>query len=188
MLRRQCALLLVPLLMAALVACGGGSKHAGPAAANRPAAPPSASAAAGTDCPTKNTKAFAKTRFVTDAGIAFGAFHRWIYKPYKAGSFKPGASGRTKALVKAGAAGLFAANRLNAARKLVDASPLLCKSIKAPLANLTSSLSGLAGKLKSGKSDDSEIDNVQKQVEGVRSDSGKAGASITDKNAPVPGT
>src|SRR5881275_2563083 len=27
----------------------------------------------------------AKTKFVLHAGLAFGAFHRWIYKPAKAG-------------------------------------------------------------------------------------------------------
>jgi hypothetical protein len=125
---------------------------------------------------------------VADAGIAFGAFHRYIYKPYKAGAFNSGAGGRTKALVKAAAAGAFAINRLNAARKLVDADPFLCKSLKAPLAALAGSLGGLTGKLKSGNFNPSEIDSTNQQLESVRSQSGQAGAPITDQNAPVPGT
>ena len=48
---------------------------------------------------------FAKTKFVLHTGLAIGAFRRWIYKPWKAGTFKKGADGRTKALVKAAAAG-----------------------------------------------------------------------------------
>ena len=54
----------------------------------------------------------AKTKFVLHAGLAFGAFHRYILEPYRAGAFRKGAPGRTKALVKAGAAGLFAYREL----------------------------------------------------------------------------
>jgi hypothetical protein len=42
-------------------------------------------------CPTSNTKSFAKTKFVLHAGLAFGAFHRYLYKPYQAGTFNKGA-------------------------------------------------------------------------------------------------
>ncbi len=55
---------------------------------------------------------FAKTKFVIHVGLAFGAFHRYIYDPYKAGAFRAGAGGRTKALLKAGAAALYAAHEL----------------------------------------------------------------------------
>jgi hypothetical protein len=175
-------LLLIPILAATLVACGGGNKGAGDVAATE-----SAGVVGAAECPTSNTKAFAKTRFVADAGIAFGAFHRWIYKPYKAGSFQTEASGRTKALVKAGVAGAFAVYRLNAARKMVDASPLLCKTLKAPLAALSASLGALAGRLKSGNFHPSEIDSVNGQVEGARQEAGRTGTPITDKDVPIPG-
>jgi hypothetical protein len=59
---------------------------------------------------------FAKTKFLLHAGLAFGAFHRYILKPYQAGALKKGAPGRTKALVKAGAAALFAYHELKVAR------------------------------------------------------------------------
>ena len=32
---------------------------------------------------------FAKTKFVLHAGLAFGAVHRYIYKPYRSGGFTP---------------------------------------------------------------------------------------------------
>lgn len=189
-------LLVIPVLMVTLVACGGGSGNrsvSNIAAQSTPAtdtsAPtPGASGTEASECPTSNTKAFAKTRFVTDAGLAFGAFHRYIYKPYKAGTFQAGASGRVKALAKAAAAGAFSINRLNAARKMVDASPLLCKTLKAPLAALAGSLGGLTGKLKAGNFSPSDIDSTNQQLESVRSQSGQAGAPITDQNARVPGT
>src|SRR3954464_14124626 len=59
---------------------------------------------------------FAKTKFLLHTGLAFGAFHRYILKPYRAGAFQKGAPGRTKALVKASAAGLFAYHQLKVAR------------------------------------------------------------------------
>lgn len=45
-------------------------------------APASASpSASSSTCPTDgNTRAFAKTRFVMDLGVAAGTFHRYIYK------------------------------------------------------------------------------------------------------------
>ncbi|MFC4912503.1 hypothetical protein [Actinomadura gamaensis] len=135
-------------------------------------------------CPSKATKKFAKTRFVGDAGLAFGAFHRWIYKPYKAGTFKSGADGRKKAIVKAAAAGAFSVNRLNAARKMVNADPTLCGALKKPLDSLWNSLSGLTGKLKSGNADPSEIGSIGGAIDSFRQQAGKNGADIKDKNPP----
>ena len=60
---------------------------------------------------------FAKTKFLLHAGLAFGAFHRYILNPYRAGSFKQGAPARKKALAKAAAAALFSLHELNVARK-----------------------------------------------------------------------
>lgn len=60
---------------------------------------------------------FAKAKFVIHAGLAVGAFRRYIYKPYKAGAFKAGADGRTKAIVKAVAAAAFTANEIRLARR-----------------------------------------------------------------------
>ncbi len=59
---------------------------------------------------------FAKTKFLLHSGLAFGSFHRYILKPYRAGKFQKGTPGRTKALVKAGAAALFAYHELKVAR------------------------------------------------------------------------
>jgi hypothetical protein len=59
---------------------------------------------------------FAKAKFVLHSGLAFGAFHRYILKPYRTGTFKKDAAGRTKALVKAGASALFAYHELKVAR------------------------------------------------------------------------
>ncbi|MEO5878083.1 MAG: hypothetical protein ABIS86_00060 [Streptosporangiaceae bacterium] len=185
-------LLVVPLLAVSLVACGGskdavqpGSDPARSATATA-AATMSTGASAGssdgtaTNCPAKATKSFAKTRFVADAGLAFGAFNQWILKPFRRGSFKSGASGRTTAIVKAGAAGLFAVNRLNAARKLVSADPTLCTYLKAPFDSMTNAVNDAITKLKSG--DTSAITGAGTSLEGLRKAAQDAGVNIKDKS------
>jgi hypothetical protein len=59
---------------------------------------------------------FARTKFLLHSGLAFGAFHRYILKPYRAGTFRRGAAGRRRALVKGAAAALFAVHELKVAR------------------------------------------------------------------------
>lgn len=134
-------------------------------------------------CPTANTTAFAKTKFVAHAGLAFGAFHRYIYKPYQAGSFKSGQSGRVVAFVKAGASALFIKREIRLASEDVKANPSLCKAIAAPLAQVGNSISGAVDRLKNG--DASGITAAQSAVTGVESRSTGSGTPIAeDPNAP----
>lgn len=95
-------------------------------------------------CPQGHTtKHFAKTRFVTDVGLIAGSFHHWIWKPYKQGTFKSGAHGRFKAILKAGATALFIHHMAGNALDNAKASPTLCKLVAQPLANLKAKLSSL---------------------------------------------
>jgi hypothetical protein len=94
---------------------------------------------------------FAKTRFALHMGIALGAFHRYIYKPFKARAFSRGAKGRITALAKAAAAALFAVHELRQAKQdaLSDKRlrPLAQRvdGLAASLGSLGSSLKGGAG-------------------------------------------
>lgn len=92
---------------------------------------------------------FARTKFLLHAGLAFGAFHRYILKPYRTGSFKKGAPGRTKALVKAGAAGLFAYHELKVARADAICDGPTLKRLATSLSRAVGAL-GALGALKSG--------------------------------------
>src|SRR5579862_2084453 len=74
-------------------------------------------------------------------GLAFGAFHRYIYKPFRSGAFRSGARGRIAAFAKAAAAALFAVHELHEANR--DA---LSDSRLRPLAQR---VDGLAGSLDS---------------------------------------
>ncbi|WP_157429662.1 hypothetical protein [Actinomadura oligospora] len=181
-------LLVLPVLLALALlgsgACGSKAHHAtGTSGPAMPSASGTGGASPGT-CPSEATKKFAKTRFAGDAGLAFGAFHRWIYKPWKAGTFKSGAQDRKKAIVKGAAAGAFALNRLNAARKLVDADPTLCTKLKQPLESLKNNLSGLTDKLKSGDADPSQIGSAGGAIESFRQQASQNGATIKDKTPP----
>lgn len=142
-------------LVAGCQSDGGSASSTGStgAAASSGAVSPGASGAAtnaGTTCPTSNTRAFAKTRFVTDVGLTVGTFHRWIWKPYKQGKFKKGADGRIKATIKGVAIAALDLRLMHNAKKNVQANPTLCKVLGGPIDKATSALDGLKGKITSG--------------------------------------
>jgi hypothetical protein len=188
---RMLVVLLLPLVI--IAGCGGGT-HSGTAA------PASASAAqdgslpadpsgSGADaapidesCPTSNTITFAKTKFVLHSGLAFGAFHRYLYKPYQAGTFKKGASGRITAFVKGGLAALFIKREIRLASQDVKANPTLCKAIAAPLGKIGDTVQGAFDKLKSG--DASGVTNVNSLVSSVEGTSKTDGVPITENDNP----
>jgi hypothetical protein len=126
---------------------------------------------------------FAKTKFLLHSGLAFGAFHRYILKPYRAGSFRKGAPGRTKALAKAGAAGLFAVHELKVARK--DA---LADDHLRPLANrldsAVSRIGGLSSLLKGGSLNPGQLLGAAGALTALGRQSAGAGATIKDRTAP----
>jgi hypothetical protein len=67
---------------------------------------------------------FAKTRLLLHTGLAFGAIHRYIYKPLRAGALRSGAPGRIKVLLKGAAAHLGAGAHYSTLRPGI--APLLC--------------------------------------------------------------
>ncbi|WP_405501019.1 hypothetical protein [Streptomyces anulatus] len=179
--RTLAALLLSCALLAGTTACGdsgdtaGGNTTSASPAADRSAASPSASA---------ERQRLAKTRFVANAGLAAGATYQWIVKPYRAGTFKKGAEGRTFALVKAGLAGGFAYNRLKAAAENAKGDPLLSKAV-APLTAGIESLKGLGTKLRKGEAGEGEVGAFESVIVSIKNAGKDAGAEVKDK---VPST
>src|SRR5436853_2474128 len=123
---------------------------------------------------------FAKTKFVLHAGLAFGAFHRWVYKPYMAGSLKKGAPGRTKALIKAGAASLFAAHELKQARRAALSDDRL-RPLATKVDALARRLGPLAAALKGGSFNPADIIGAAGAVSALGSGSAAAGAAVKDR-------
>ncbi|MFB6634752.1 hypothetical protein ACFCWY_33130 [Streptomyces sp. NPDC056362] len=126
----------------------------------------------------------AKTRFVANAGLAAGATYQWIVKPYRAGTFKKGADGRTFALVKAGLAGAFTYNRLKAAVNNAKGDPLLSKAV-APLTAGIDSLKDLGTKLRKGEVGDADVGAFESVINSVKEAGKSAGAEVKDQ---VPST
>lgn len=166
-LRRALAALLLTVALFAVPACGGSSSGSGTTAAVNITASGTAS-----------QQKLAKTRFVANAGLAAGAVYQWIVKPYRKGSFKKGAKGRTATLIKAGLAGGFAYNRLKAAGKNAKGDPTLSRYM-APVTAGIAALKDLPAKLRKGDGGAAKsFDDVINQVK----EAGKnAGADVKDK-------
>ena len=171
-------------------ASAGASASASPSSAASASASDSASASASASpgssaCPSSNTTAFAKTKFVAHVGLAFGAFHRYLYKPLRAGTFTTGTkTHRVLVFAKAGATALFIKRELRLAIDDVQANPTLCSTIAAPLGSLSANIAGFVDQLKGG--DTSGIATAEKAVTSIESAASGGGVPITENdNAPV---
>jgi len=140
---------------------------------------PSTTAASTTTCPTDNTKAFPKARFVADVGLIAGTFHHWIWKPYRAGKFKKGADGRTFAIIKAVGAAAFIKHELGNARDNVRADPTLCRTIGGALDKLAGTADSLSSKIRSG--DFGSLLTINGLIGTVTSAMGSNGMKVTEK-------
>ncbi len=167
----------VLIVIGALALAGCGSSTAG--GANNGSAP---SAGSGQTATSTQHVDFAKTKFIFHAALAFGAFHRYIYKPFRRGGFRP-PSQHKAALVKAGLAALFAYHEAKIALTDARSSPLLSKLVT-PLTALQRQLSSLGGRLKAGVLDATGISSAAATVDRIGSQSARSYKPIPD--APTP--
>ena len=130
---------------------------------------------------------FAKTKFVLHSGLAFGAFHRYIYKPFKEGKFRSGASGRRRTFVKAGLAGAFAYHELKVARKDALASNTLRRHLVPLLDTLTSKFNLITMALKGGSLGSGAVLGAEAALSALKDRAASDGAEIKDRSAPLPG-
>jgi hypothetical protein len=126
----------------------------------------------------------ATTKFVFHTGLALGVFHRYVYKPFKAGDFRHPLLHKL-ALLKAGAAALFIAHEVRLASEDAKASALLRKFI-APLQSLASSIGGLASGLKSGHPDTAALGSANSEVEALKGGAAAAGVPVREIAGAVP--
>lgn len=190
--RRALAGLLAAMLVATvLVAYQGRSSAATPSAGVSAATLTAAGGSGGNGvepgtCPAHNTTSFAKTKFLLHSGLAFGAFHRYIYKPFRAGTFSSG-GGHVKRLLafgKAGAAGLFIVHEVRLAAQDAQANPTLCRAIAAPLRSFYNHVRNIGTLLRHG--DTSAVTSAEKSLSSATSISGSHGLAIhEDQNAKI---
>lgn len=175
------------ILLSGATACGSSGKSSSPPAAGQASAGQasaggaSAGASTGT-CAQAGTRKIPKTRLLADLALTYGAFHRYLYKPYEAGAFHKGASGRTKAIVKAGLASAAIVKLLSNASKNAAADPTLCKYVP-NIDSIKGGLTGLAAKIKGGTATSGDVSDLNGQFDQL-----KNGAGFTPpSNASLPG-
>lgn len=177
---KRLLMLALSLSLVMFLAVGCKSSATNAATSSTSAASPTVAATA---CPTQ-ASGFAKTKFITHAALGFGAFHRYIYKPYRAGTFRSGAHGRLVAFIKAALAALFIKREIRLAAAAAQHSPALCKLVLSPLRTVSETVQDGVEKLKGG--DASGIGTIQNSISQVESGASSQGASIAeDQNAPL---
>ncbi len=161
------------ILFGGAAACGSSGKPAtavtsvsqAPGTAAQSASPSASS------CASAGTRKIPKTRLLADLALTYGAFHRYLYNPYKAGSFHKGTNGRTKAIIKAGLASAAIIKLLSNARKNAAADPTLCKFVPS-IAGIEASLGSLAGKIKGGTATSSDVDSTSGMFDQLKNGTG----------------
>jgi len=166
------------VLALAAVGCGSSSSSSSSSAAAA-----SASSTATSASTTATTK-LAKTKFVLHAGLAFGAFHRWIYKPAKAGDLSHPLEHKLTTL-KAALAAAFVYHELKLALADAQADPTLSKLV-APITDLQNKLHGLAGSVKSGGASAGDVAGLDSSVSSIKSLAASAGQPITEQTPATP--
>jgi hypothetical protein len=163
LMRRVLSLVvMLVILFGGVTACGSSSKSTQAATSTTQAASASATQSASPSsatCASAGTRKIPKTRLLADLGLTYGLFHRYLYKPYKAGSFHKGANGRTAAIIKAALASAAIIKLLSNAVENAAADPTLCKYVP-NIDSIKSSLSSLTGKIKDGTATSSDVEST----------------------------
>jgi hypothetical protein len=167
---------LLSVLALAAAGCGSSNSSSSPSA--------SAPAAAGATTSTTSTTKFAKTKFVLHAALAFGAFHRWIYKPAKAGTLRHPFSHPLTA-AKAALAGAFVYHELKLALSNAQASPTLSKLV-APITALQDKFRTLAASVKSGGTSPGDVTGIDSAISSIKEQAASAGQPITEQVPATP--
>lgn len=130
-----------------------------------------------------------KTRFLAHLGVAYFVFHHWVMNPYRQGAFAQGAPHRTLAIVKGGAALLFAVHEIHVSEKIAQKSkdPLLQK-LDAGVAGLENTFASVGRRMKGGQFDPQDVSTLDTQTGSVNQQAAANGAQIRDVPVAVPGT
>lgn len=168
-LAKRTRLLLIGMLSVGLVSAVGCGPTSSSSAAKSPSPAPSA------PCQQVNSVNFDKTKFVLHAGLAFGAFHHFIYAPYKAGTLHGVA-----APAKAGLAGLFTVHELKLAKADAESSPTLCH-LAAPFDKASAAISKSNNQISSGKASSQDIEGLNSDINAVQSGAQADGVPAPDR-------
>jgi hypothetical protein len=172
-LRTRTRVLMIGLVLVGLVSASGCGPSSSSSATNSASA--SASAVPGGACQQVGSVNFDKTKFVLHAGLAFGAFHHFIYAPYKVGTLRG-----VGALAKAGLAGLFTVHELKLAKADAESSPTLCH-LAAPFDKASAAISSSTHQIKNGKASSQDIEGLNNDVNAVQRGAAADGVPAPDR-------
>lgn len=119
-------------------------------------------------------------KFALHAGLAFGAFHHFIYVPFKAGKFTGGGFfSKAKTYVEGGLAALFVYHEVKLA--LADAQHnTALKLLVAPLTATVALFSNVLAKVKAHKLDATSISSAQAAVTTLETQAKTSGSPISE--------
>jgi hypothetical protein len=163
-------------LLALVLAAGCGSSSSSSNGAGSGQAP-------GIQTTGSGTTSFAKTKFLLHAGLAFGAIHRYIYKPYKQGRFSGGLFHHKLVVIKAALAAGFAYHEIRLALDDARSSKIL-STLLHPLLVLQTKLSLLRDGLAHGSVNPSAIASTNADTGNIGAASSRAGQTIQDIAPP----
>jgi hypothetical protein len=111
-------------------------------------------------------------------GLAFGAFHHWIYEPAKAGKLSDPLLHKLTFL-KAAAAGLYVYHELKLALADAQADKTLSKLV-APITGLQSKIDGITSGIKGNNASSAAITQANGTVSSIGQQASSAGQPISD--------
>jgi len=143
----------------------------------------SSSSSGSTTTPTTTTGgsggATSVAKFALHSGLAVGAFHRYIYKPLKAGDLSHPLSHKLT-LLKAAAAAAFVVHEVELASAAAKESPRLSKLV-APLNAFGAAIRSAVAAAKGGKVDNGSLDAGETAAQALQSQATSAGASVLEQ-------
>lgn len=119
-------------------------------------------------------------KFIFHAGLAFGAFHHFIYLPFKAGKFTSGGFlSKLKTYVFAGGAALFVYHETKLA--LADAQQnKVLKVLVTPLTAVVGLFNTIVSKVKGHSLDATTVTSAQNALSTIETQAKANGSSITE--------
>ena len=119
-------------------------------------------------------------KFIFHAGLAFGAFHHFIYLPFKAGKFTSGSFlSKLKNYAEAGVAALFVYHETKLA--LADAQQnKVLKVLVSPLTAVVAVFNTIVSKVKGHGLDPATISSAQNSITSLESEAKASGSAVSE--------
>ena len=119
-------------------------------------------------------------KFIFHAALAFGAFHHFIYLPFKAGKFTSGGFfSKLKTYAAAALAGLFVYHETKLALQDAKQNKVL-KVLVSPVTAVIAAFSTIVAKVKAHNLDTTTLNSAQSAVTAIENQAKRTGSSISE--------